>query len=93
MLIFDTSTFILRDSKKLLILFRLWGFVMTNDMKNAHLKLRIPADKKEQIRQCAYSKGLSMSSFIRYVLSEYIDDFAVQDDKTNNKIGGIRNEK
>ena len=65
---------------------------MTNDMKNAHLKLRIPADKKEQIRQCAYSKGLSMSSFIRYVLSEYINDFTVQEDKTNNS-GGKSNEK
>ena len=92
MLIFDTSTFILRDSKKLLILFRLWGFVMTNDIKNAHLKLRIPADKKEQIRQCAYSKGLSMSSFIRCVLSEYINDFVVKDDKTNNS-GGKSNER
>ena len=61
-------------------------------MKNAHLKLRIPADKKEQIRQCAYSKGLSMSSFIRYVLSEYINDFTVQEDKTNNS-GGKSNEK
>ena len=69
------------------------GDYMDNEVKSTHLKLRIPKNKNEQIRQCAYSKGLSMSSFIRYVLSEYIDDFAVQDDKTNNKIGGIRNEK
>ena len=69
------------------------GFYMNNEVKSTHLKLRIPKDKKEQIRQCAYSKGLSMSSFIRYVLSEYINEFAVQDDKTNYNIGGIRNER
>ena len=65
---------------------------MNNEVKSTHLKLRIPKDKKEQIRQCAYSKGLSMSSFIRYVLSEYINDFTVQEDKTNNS-GGKSNEK
>lgn len=92
MLIFDTSTFILSDSKKLLILFRMWGFVMIKEVKNAHLKLRIPADKKEQIRRCAYSKGLSMSSFIRFVLSEHIEKFEVQEEKTIN-FGGKNNER
>lgn len=92
MLIFEASTFILIDSKKLLILFRLWGFLMIKEVKNAHLKLRIPADKKEQIRRCAYSKGLSMSSFIRFVLSEHIENFEVQEEKTNN-FGGKSDER
>lgn len=92
MLIFETSVYILIDSKKLLILFRLWGFLMIKEVKNAHLKLRIPADKKEQIRRCAYSKGLSMSSFIRFVLSEHIENFEVQEEKTNN-FGGKSDER
>ena len=92
MLIFEASIYILIDSKKLLILFRLWGFVMIKEVKNAHLKLRIPADKKEQIRRCAYSKGLSMSSFIRFVLSEHLEDFDIQEEKTNN-FGGKSNER
>lgn len=66
---------------------------MDNEVKSTHLKLRIPKDKKEQIRRCAYAKGLSMSSFIRYVLSEHIEDFEVQDDKTNYNVGGIRDER
>ena len=66
---------------------------MTNEVKNTHLKLRIPKDKKEQIRQIAYSKGLSMSSYIRYVLSENIGDYSVQDEKTNVNIGGNSDER
>lgn len=65
---------------------------MTNEVKNAHLKLRIPKEWKEQIRKYAYSKGLSMSSYIRYVLSEYMENYSVQDDKTNS-IGGKSDEK
>ena len=65
---------------------------MTNEVKNTHLKLRIPKDKKEQIRQIAYSKGLSMSSYIRYVLSENMDDYSVQEEKTIN-FGGKNNER
>lgn len=66
---------------------------MTNEVKNTHLKLRIPKDKKEQIRQIAYSKGLSMSSYIRYVLSENIGDYSVQEEKTNVNIGGNSDER
>lgn len=66
---------------------------MTNEVKNAHLKLRIPKEKKEQIRKIAYSKGLSMSSYIRYVLSESLEKFDIQEEKTNVNIGGKSNEK
>ena len=66
---------------------------MTNEIKGAHLKLRIPKEKKEQIRQIAYSKGLSMSSYIRYVLSENMDDYSVQEEKTNVNIGGNNDER
>ncbi len=60
---------------------------MTDEIKSTHLKLRIPKEKKEQIRQYAYSKGLSMSSYIRYVLSENIEK-QVQDEKTTFNTGG-----
>ena len=66
---------------------------MTNEIKGAHLKLRIPKEKKEQIRQIAYSKGLSMSSYIRYVLSENMDDYSVHEEKTNVNIGGNNDER
>ncbi len=61
---------------------------MTDEIKSTHLKLRIPKEKKEQIRKYAYSKGLSMSSYIRYVLSEDIEKQVVQDDKTILNNGG-----
>ncbi len=61
---------------------------MTDEIKSTHLKLRIPKEKKEQIRQYAYSKGLSMSSYIRYVLSEDIEKNVVQDDMTILITGG-----
>ena len=69
------------------------GFYMDKEVKSTHLKLRIPKDKKEQIRRCAYAKGLSMSSFIRYVLSEHIEDFEVQEDKTIINTGGKSDER
>lgn len=66
---------------------------MTNEVKNSHLKLRIPKEKKEQIRKYAYSKGLSMSSYIRYVLSEYMESYSVQEEKTNVNTGGNSDER
>lgn len=66
---------------------------MTEEIKNTHLKLRIPQEKKEQIRKHAYSKGLSMSSYIRYVLSEYMENYSVQEDKNILKTGGNCDER
>lgn len=66
---------------------------MTEEIKNTHLKLRIPKEKKEQIRKIAYSKGLSMSSYIRYVLSENMEKCLVREDKTNVNIGGKNDER
>ena len=66
---------------------------MTEEVKNTHLKLRIPQEKKEQIRKRAYSKGLSMSSYIRYVLSEHLESYSVQEEKTNIITGGKSDEK
>lgn len=66
---------------------------MIEEMKSTHLKLRIPQEKKEQIRQIAYSKGLSMSSYIRFVLSEDMKSCGVQEDKNILKTGGKCNER
>ncbi len=61
---------------------------MTEEVKSTHLKLRIPKEKKEQIRKYACSKGLSMSSYIRHVLSEDVERHLVQDDKNILNTGG-----
>lgn len=65
---------------------------MTEEVKSTHLKLRIPQEKKELIRKHAYEKGLSMSSYIRFVLSEDMKSYVVQEEKTNNS-GGKKDEK
>ena len=64
---------------------------MNSDIKDAHIKLRISKEKKEELKRYAYSKGISVSSLIRYILSEQVN--LVQDDKTNSTIGGNKDEK
>lgn len=78
---------------KLLNLLRAWGFVMDNQIKKAHLKLRLSQEQKELIRQAAYSKGLSMSSYIRLALSEQTSGNMVKEEKTNFKAGGKSDER
>lgn len=63
---------------------------MNSDIKDAHIKLRISKEKKEELKRYAYSKGISVSSLIRYILSEQV--IWLQDDKTNS-IGGNNDEK
>ena len=64
---------------------------MNSDIKDAHIKLRISKEKKEELKRYAYSKGISVSSLIRYLLSEQVN--WLQDDKTNSIIGGNKDEK
>ena len=64
---------------------------MNSDVKDAHIKLRISKEKKEELKKYAYSRGISVSSLIRYLLSEQVN--LVQDDKTNSTIGGNKDEK
>lgn len=64
---------------------------MNSDIKDAHIKLRISKEKKEELKRYAYSKGISVSSLIRYLLSEQVN--WLQDDKTNSIIGGSKDEK
>ena len=59
---------------------------MNSDIKDAHIKLRISKEKKEELKRYAYSKGISVSSLIRYLLSEQVN--LVQEEKTNSTIGG-----
>ena len=63
---------------------------MNSEIKDAHIKLRISKEKKEELKKYAYSKGISVSSLIRYILSEQVN--LVQDEKTNNS-GGKKDEK
>ena len=63
---------------------------MNSEVKDAHIKLRISKEKKEELKKYAYSRGISVSSLIRYLLSEQVN--LVQDEKTNNS-GGIKDEK
>ena len=63
---------------------------MNSEIKDAHIKLRISKEKKEELKRYAYSKGISVSSLIRYILSEQVN--LVQDEKTNNS-GGKKDEK
>ena len=62
------------------------GLVMNSEIKDAHIKLRISKEKKEELKKYAYSKGISVSSLIRYLLSEQVN--LVQEEKTNSTIGG-----
>ena len=64
--------------------------VMNSEVKDAHIKLRISKEKKEELKKYAYSRGISVSSLIRYLLSEQVN--LVQDEKTNNS-GGKKDEK
>lgn len=64
---------------------------MNSEVKDAHIKLRISKEKKEELKRYAYSRGISVSSLIRYLLSEQVN--LVQDDKTNSTIGGNKDEK
>ena len=64
---------------------------MNSEIKDAHIKLRISKEKKEELKKYAYSKGISVSSLIRYLLSEQVN--WLQDDKTNSTIGGNKDEK
>ena len=59
---------------------------MNSEIKDAHIKLRISEEKKEELKKYAYSKGISVSSLIRYLLSEQVN--LVQEEKTNSTIGG-----
>lgn len=63
---------------------------MNSEVKDAHIKLRISKEKKEELKKYAYSRGISVSSLIRYILSEQVN--WLQDDKTNS-IGGNKDEK
>ena len=63
---------------------------MNSEIKDAHIKLRISKEKKEELKKYAYSRGISVSSLIRYLLSEQVN--LVQDEKTNNS-GGKKDEK
>lgn len=63
---------------------------MNSEVKDAHIKLRISKEKKEELKKYAYSRGISVSSLIRYLLSEQVN--LVQDEKTNNS-GGKKDEK
>ena len=63
---------------------------MNSEVKDAHIKLRISKEKKEELKKFAYSRGISVSSLIRYLLSEQVN--LVQDEKTNNS-GGKKDEK
>lgn len=63
---------------------------MNSEVKDAHIKLRISKEKKEELKKYAYSRGISVSSLIRYILSEQVN--LVQDEKTNNS-GGKKDEK
>ena len=63
---------------------------MNSEIKDAHIKLRISKEKKEELKKYAYSRGISVSSLIRYILSEQVN--LVQDEKTNNS-GGKKDEK
>ena len=63
---------------------------MNSEVKDAHIKLRISKEKKEELKNYAYSRGISVSSLIRYILSEQVN--LVQDEKTNNS-GGKKDEK
>ena len=64
--------------------------MVNSDVKDAHIKLRISKEKKEELKKYAYSRGISVSSLIRYLLSEQVN--LVQDDKTNS-VGGNKDEK
>ena len=64
---------------------------MNSEIKDAHIKLRISKEKKEELKKYAYSKGISVSSLIRYLLSEQVN--WLRDDKTNSTIGGNKDEK
>ena len=64
--------------------------MMNSEIKDAHIKLRISKEKKEELKKYAYSRGISVSSLIRYILSEQVN--LVQDEKTNNS-GGKKDEK
>ena len=63
---------------------------MNSEVKDAHIKLRISKEKKEELKKYAYSRGISVSSLIRYLLSEQVN--LVQDEKTNDS-GGKKDEK
>ena len=64
---------------------------MNSEIKDAHIKLRISKEKKEELKKYAYSKGISVSSLIRYLLSEQVN--LVQEEKTNVNTGGKSNER